>query len=113
LTERGGRLFYHPGIRIFHAVTEERAEPSFFYKRYYWGGITDYVMARTLRGIRFQHIDQSGEPGSRARRLITNFYHALGLFESSDKVIQSRIYLSYVIGRIVAMLKYGWKRVEH
>ena len=40
-----------PDVRIFHYVAKERTEPEFFYKRYYWGGITDYIMSRTLKDV--------------------------------------------------------------
>ena len=44
----GGFLYYHPGVCIRHFVSAERTKPSWFYKRYYWGGVSDYIMRKTL-----------------------------------------------------------------
>jgi len=108
----GGKLYYHPGIRIFHFVPRERMLPAFFYRRYYWGGITDYLMSKTLQGISFKHIAQPETDGSLVGRLLKNTINALGLFRSESDTLQSRIYLSYVIGHLVAVLKFGWRRLD-
>ncbi len=109
LQARGGKLFYHPGIKIFHFVAKERTEPSFFYRRYYWGGVTDYIMSRTLQGVSFEHIAQSGQPGSKMSRALANGFNSLGLSRAESKTFQGRIYISYVLGQLAAMLKYGWR----
>jgi glycosyltransferase involved in cell wall biosynthesis len=107
----GGRLYYHPGIRIFHYVTRERTKPAFFYRRYYWGGVTDYIMSKTLHDLPFEHIAQPEENGSQMGRLVANGIRALGVFYPEEKRIQSRIYMSYVLGRLVAVVKYGWRKI--
>lgn len=112
LKAMGGKLYYHPGIRIFHFVPRERTMPAFFYRRYYWGGITDYLMSKTLQGLTFEHIAQPGENGSQIGRLLSNSFNALGFFRSESDTLQSRIYLSYVIGHLVAVIKYGWRRLD-
>ncbi len=112
LKAMGGNLYYHPGIRIFHFVPQERTIPAFFYRRYYWGGITDYLMSKTLQGFSFEHIAQPEKSGSQLGRLLKNSITALGLFRSESAVLQSRIYISYVIGRLVAVLKFGWRRLD-
>ncbi len=112
LKAMGGRLYYHPGIRIFHFVPRERTIPGFFYRRYYWGGITDYLMSKTLQGVTFEHIAQPGNKGSQVGRLLKNCIKALGVSRSKADTLQSRIYLSYVIGQIVAFLRFGWRRFE-
>ncbi|NQT02512.1 MAG: glycosyltransferase family 2 protein [Planctomycetes bacterium] len=45
---QGGSLYYHPGVCIRHFVPTERITPQWFYKRYYWGGISDYIMFKTF-----------------------------------------------------------------
>lgn len=107
-----GRLFYHPGIRIYHFVPKERTEPSFFYRRYYWGGITDYIMSKTLEKIQYDTIAEDIEEGGRLKRLLSKCIGALGLFTNSDEKIRSRIYLAYVFGWLVAVLKYGWRKMD-
>ena len=109
LQARGGRLYYHPDIRIFHFVAKERTEPSFFYRRYYWGGVTDYIMSRTLEGVSFEHIAQSSQSGSKIVRVLANSIDSLGLSRAEGKTFQGRIYMSYVLGQLAAMLKYGWR----
>jgi glycosyltransferase involved in cell wall biosynthesis len=107
-----GRLYYHPGICIFHAVPEERTRPSFFYRRYYWGGITDYIMSKTLEDVAYESIAGDGAGESRLKRLLLRTVQATGLFTPSVKKIQSRIYLAYVLGRLVAVVKYGWRKMD-
>lgn len=108
----GGKLFYHPDVRIHHYVAKERTVPGFFYKRYYWGGITDYIMSRTLQGVSFEHINQEDNSGSRISRLLYHIINALGIFRSENTKIQSRIYMSYVLGQIMALIKYSWRTSE-
>ena len=112
LKAMGGKLFYHPGISIFHYVARERIQPVFFYKRYYWGGITDYIMTRSLKNIAFEHIGQKQVKDSKLLRLLANIWNAAGLSSTEGKKIQSRIYLSYVFGWLTAIIKYGWRKSE-
>ena len=101
-----GRLYYHPGVKIHHYVGKERTDPGFFYKRYYWGGITDYIMSRTLQNVSFEHISQENSSGSRIGRFLSHGFSSVWPFRSEDKKVQSRIYLSYVMGQLVALIKY-------
>lgn len=114
LKSLGGKLFYHPDVRIFHFVGKERTKPQFFYKRYYWGGITDYLMSRTLKDeeVSFEHIDQEQNDESQVGRLIINIMKSAGLFVSENEKIKSRIYMSYVFGWLVAVSKFGWRKLE-
>jgi glucosyl-dolichyl phosphate glucuronosyltransferase len=113
LKSMGGQMFYHPGIRIHHFVAKERTVPAFFYKRYYWGGITDYLMTKTLQNVSYAPIaqDQVAE-SSQLGRLIKNSLFSTGLFISEQKTVRSRIYLAYVIGWLTAVVKYGWCRID-
>ncbi len=108
----GGHFYYNPGVCVDHHVSAERITPEYFYRRYYWGGITDYIMARTLQGIPSQIISANGAGGSRLTRLSNNLIRSAGLFVDSEVKIQSRIYMSYVAGQLAALLKYGWRNVE-
>lgn len=112
LKAQGGRLYYHPGILIHHFVPMERAVPNFFYKRYYWGGITDFIMSRTLHGLPFEHINQESEKSSRISRLMSHSLMSLGMGISEGQKIQGRIYMSYVAGQLFAALKYGWRNLD-
>lgn len=111
LKSKGGKFYYHPLVRVNHHVSEERVTEEYFYKRYYWGGITDHLMSRTLKGIPSQIVTEDGIENSRLKRLLTNFLCSFGILAAEDKAIQSRIYMSYVAGHIVALLRYGWKNV--
>lgn len=103
---RGGRLYYHPEIRMRHDVPAERVQPAFFYRRYYWGGITDAVIRRTLR----EHLPATADaalptalsnagtrPRDTVRRALRHAAAAAGL-ASLDNRIRGRIYLAYVLG---------------
>ena len=108
LRAMNGHLYYHPGIRIFHFVPVERMEPQFFYRRYYWGGITDYIMSKTLKDVSYQAIAEPEEKqGSTLLRLLKNLGRAIGLSRNRGAVIRSRIYLAYVYGWLVAKVKYS------
>ena len=108
----GGRLYYHPGVKIHHYVPKERTNPDFFYKRYYWGGITDFIMSRTLQGVEFKPVSQGSESTSRLGRVVSHGFNALGILGPEERKIQSRIYLSYVVGHLMALIKYGKKNSE-
>ena len=102
---RQGRLYYHPAIRMLHDVPPERVRPAFFYRRYYWGGITDTVIRRTLR----EHLPGAGAAlptamsrgGTRTRdtlrRALPRIVAAAGV-ATRDNRIRGRIYLAYVLG---------------
>jgi len=100
----GGKLYYHPDVRIFHFIPKERIEPSFYYRRYYWGGRTDYIMSRTLKYIAYEPVTQKSHETSSFCRLIRSFMMASGLFVSKTDKIHSRIYLSYVLGWVSQIL---------
>jgi glycosyltransferase involved in cell wall biosynthesis len=110
----GGRLYYHPGICIFHSVPKERTQPSFFYRRYYWGGITDYIMSKTLAAVSYETVaqDEESTEGSRLKRVLVKSFQAVGLFVSREETIRSRIYICYVCGWLMAVVKYGFRKMD-
>ncbi len=103
IEEDGGKLYYHPGITIYHWVSKERVQPKWFYRRYYWGGVSDYFMNKTLanragpKGLHRERNDLSEEQG-RWTRIISNLINSLGFFSTREDTVQARIYLSYVFG---------------
>ncbi|HMP77509.1 MAG TPA: glycosyltransferase [Kiritimatiellia bacterium] len=106
LEAAGHRLFYHPGVRMLHAVPEERLRPDFFQRRYYWGGITDELIRRSLAGLPAAPplpsaaVTGHAGPVHSALRLIRNAVAAAG-FAGQTRRIRGRIYWSYVWGRLV------------
>ena len=109
LEAAGGRLYYHPDVMILHNVPEERTKPSWFYRRFYWGGVSDHII-QSLTGGRCQTKARSSKDevfptGSRWGRLLNNCRHALGIFSTSTNTIRSRANLSYYLGRIIATTK--------
>ncbi|MFC1832570.1 glycosyltransferase family 2 protein, partial [Thermodesulfobacteriota bacterium] len=107
-----GAFYYHPEIHVRHLVARVRTTPAYFYRRYYWGGITDYIMARTLQGMPSQMTSATEETNSRLGRLLSHSLKSTGIDTPQDKTIQSRIYMSYVVGQVVALLKYGWRKLD-
>ena len=108
LEARGGRLYYHPAIRMRHDVPEERVQPAFFYRRYYWGGITDAVIRRTLRerlpaaaaaALPSAMSSAEARPGATFRRALRQTL-AAGGFGARSARIRGRIYLAYVFGAL-------------
>ncbi len=107
----GGSFYYHPGVKVNHHVAAFRVKPTYFYRRYYWGGVTDYIMAKTLRDVPAQYMAKQPEQ-SQLTRLITNIFRCSGLFSSYDTAVASRIYMAYVIGWLRAAVKFSWRNVD-
>lgn len=108
---RGGFLYYHPGITIHHWVGRERLQPTWFYRRYFWGGVSDFVMNKTLMAETGPREEiNPGSPSAiekgRWKRLLSNLGHSMGIFSSKSQVIHGRIYLAYVLGHLLGM--YRW-----
>lgn len=111
----GETLHYHPGICIHHFVGRERTEAKWFYKRYFWGGVTDYFMSRTLQYVpktTDDNIVMDGTPGHGRKilRLAKNAVLSLGMGMSFSRTISARIYMAYVFGRLYGV--FHWKRSE-
>jgi glycosyltransferase involved in cell wall biosynthesis len=100
LQSRGERLYYHPDIHILHDAHPDRIHPRWFYKRYYWGGKSDKVMAMALRGLEHPDLVLEKAEGSRWVRLTRNLTHAV-VHPDRGKRIRARVYLSYVAGRLL------------
>ncbi len=114
--QAGGTLYYHPGICIHHFVSRERASTAWFYKRYFWGGVTDTIMARTLRSTHIERVDNIAGSVVNGRirkvaRLSENVACSLGMGLSSSRTIRARIYLAYVFGRLYGMY-YGKRYMQ-
>lgn len=99
LQSQGGKLFYHPDIHILHDAHPDRIHPKWFYKRYYWGGRSDTVMAKALDGLDHPDLVLEEATGSPVLRLLSNLVQAV-LHPSQSKRIRARVYLSYVAGRL-------------
>lgn len=109
----GERLFYHPGIKIYHYVGHERVQPRWFYRRYYWGGISDTFMAKSMDAAleELAHTEDGPEGSSGVlKRVVSNTMASTGLWGGETRRIKSRIYLSYVVGRILG--HYYWLREQ-
>ena len=113
----GGFLYYHPGVCIRHFVSAKRTKPSWFYRRYYWGGVSDYIMGKTLNSKSFQNdIHTEGRSNRNRRkeqisRVMRNSRHSLGLFSSREERIYGRIYMSYVFGWFVSLFRWHFQRL--
>lgn len=109
LEAAGGSLYYHSGVRIHHFVPKERTRPVWFYRRYYWGGISDFFMRQTLAGAALPQAGQVGgqERCGRVRRLLRNLARAAGLFSSRSAAIHARIYLCYVVGYLIGFCRWN------
>jgi len=107
----GGIIYYHPDVSIWHFVPKERTRPIWFYRRYYWGGVSDYVMEKTLNSKGRLHDMKTGEAFNSNRkeqitRVIRNSRHSLGLFSSKKERIYGRIYMSYVLGWFAGLFRW-------
>lgn len=106
----GGFLYYHPEVTVRHFVPAARVIPSWFYRRYFWGGVTDFVMQKSLAHGVEKGSEVSLQPigtlQSRMDRLIRYSWKAIGIRVTPDKKIQARIYVSYVFGWMFGVLRW-------
>ena len=123
IEDSGGVIWYHPDVSVKHFVPIERTSPAWFYKRYYWGGISDYIMAKSAGSdVNEGQVDAGERIAStrgesmqerrldQVRRLLSNMLYSTGIFSSGSKAIASRIYMSYVAGWCVAAFRYNLTR---
>lgn len=95
--ERGFCLWYNPHAIVQHFVPRERTHPSWFYRRFFWGGVSDYVQAYTaVRAISLPQ--DTADP--LYRRVLKNFWLATGMTLKKRDAVTGRIYLSYAMGRL-------------
>jgi len=111
---KGGLLYYYPGIAVRHWVGKERIQAKWFYRRYYWGGVSDYIMDRTLtedekRRNKHSAADNQAQ-SSLPVRVIRNLFLATGVTCSAKKTIHSRIYLSYIVGWLTGTVRWRTKK---
>jgi glucosyl-dolichyl phosphate glucuronosyltransferase len=111
LTDQGGLLYYHPRVRIRHHVEPDRLKTGWFYRRYYWGGYTDALMMRTLRGSGHDRRIGAAQAGGKAirrgdqvRRLLGNLARAAGFCASAQGRVLGRVYMAYVAGRVAGSI---------
>ncbi|HEA65664.1 MAG TPA: glycosyltransferase [Desulfobacterales bacterium] len=112
---KGGYFYYHSDISIWHHVPVERVKPSWFYRRYYWGGITDFFMNKSLEDFK-RNSPLSSKPFSeienrlnQVKRFSKNTLWSFGFGPSPNEKIWGRIYLSYCFGYLMGAAKY-WQR---
>lgn len=94
----GGFLYYHPEVRVRHYVPTERSRPAWFYRRYFWGGVSDFFMRRTLTGTSTGTGGSPSDTEGRSSRLMRNLACSFGLGVTKTRTIHARIYLAYVAG---------------
>jgi GT2 family glycosyltransferase len=114
LRKEGGYLFYEPGVSMLHHVTPDRTRPAWFYRRYFWGGVSDVILQNTTpSGSVKSDTGSVAGPSHRnvVSRVATNFIAAIGMARMPRR-IQARIYLAYVFGWLLAktgILRYNLK----
>jgi glycosyltransferase involved in cell wall biosynthesis len=104
LRKAGGYLFYEPGVSMRHHVTPDRTKPAWFYRRYFWGGVSDVILHRTAPSGSVKSNTGSVAGSSRGNsvtRMTTNLIAAMGLAPLPRR-IQARIYLAYALGWLLA-----------
>ncbi len=105
----GGMLYYHPDVTVRHFVPADRVKTSWFYRRYFWGGVTDCFMKKTLsqKGLTEEVVQLPIDSQQcQMSRLLGNILPAAGLSLSVTKTIHARIYISYVLGWLFGMVRW-------
>ena len=83
----------------------DRLQPRWFYRRYWWGGYSDAVMARALHDVQYVPVGGEVSKDSQFMRLVQNTVAAMSLSSDPARRIRGRIYLSYVMGSIVGKIR--------
>ena len=110
IEQAGGYIYYVPAAAVRHRVTLERTRPAWFYRRYFWGGVSDALVRRTAPadGATVAAEPVAGPVHRRPwARAILNLFAALGLARAPDR-IRARIYIAYVLGW--CLTRAGWRR---
>ncbi len=115
---KGYSLYYNPHAAIRHFVPRERNQPAWFFRRYFWGGVSDYIQKRSAlknrpnrkRNRREQAVQYS-EYGM-TERMIRNVIDAFGIASNKDKIIRGRIYWCYVIGFLSGFFYWSMNRKD-
>lgn len=105
----GGTLLYVAGAGVGHVVAPERMRPRWFYRRYFWAGVSDVLMRRRLPpgGTAAASGSVSGNAlRNRWLRLAYNGVASLDPF-SVVRRIPARVYWCYVAGFLMARLRQG------
>ena len=110
----GGLLYYHPDVTVRHYVPAARVVPSWFYRRYFWGGVTDCFMQKTLVADAELATTTLKQPDAefvaRVTRVLRNFWKSFGIAVTAEKKIQARIYVSYVFGWFYGVVR--WRNMK-
>jgi len=111
IEREGGFLFYHPRACIHHHVAAERGRAGWFCRRYFWGGVSDTVMWRTLPPGEASQPSPGGvvagpEHGGRLLRVLSNaLWSLVPLCVAPRRVVPARIYMAYVAGRFWGLFR--------
>lgn len=107
IEQNSGYLFYAPAAGVQHLVPAARTQPWWFYHRFFWGGVTDVLLSRTVQATSAsikQTIVAGPQRGGALTRLLCNSVAATGFAATHSRRIQGRIYMTYVLGWLWAKL---------
>jgi glycosyltransferase involved in cell wall biosynthesis len=108
IEQAGEYLFYAPTASVQHFVPISRTQPRWFYKRFFWGGVSDVLLSRSAHATSpsVKHGPVAGpQTGGVLLRLICNSAAAMGFAATRGRRIQARIYMAYVLGWLWAKLR--------
>lgn len=107
IEQAGGYLFYAPAAGVQHFVSAARTQPRWFYRRFFWGGVSDVLLSRTVQSTpSIKQTTVAGpQKGGTLVRLLCNSAAAIGIAANHNRRIQGRIYMAYVLGWLWARLR--------
>jgi GT2 family glycosyltransferase len=105
------RIWYCPGMAVRHFVPRARMAPAWFYKRYFWGGVSDCLMRRMISDKQSRAAKAEAPPafvtlGEKLKRVFSYGWHALGLLSTQAETVYGRVYFSYAFGWLAARAGY-------
>jgi len=104
-------IWYCPAMAVQHFVPSQRLQPKWFYRRYYWGGISDALMKQGKTGNGSSSAGDAGHPSmvaalkGKLKRLVFNAWCALGGGSKAEAVF-GRVYFSYAVGWLAVKAGY-------
>jgi glycosyltransferase involved in cell wall biosynthesis len=107
IEQTGGYLFYAPAAGVQHFVPAARIQPRWFYRRFFWGGVSDVILSRIVQATSAsikQTTVAGPQKGGALARLLCNSAAAMGFAVTHGRRIQGRIYMAYVLGWLWAKI---------
>ena len=96
-----------PGAQVAHHVTPDRLQPSWFLKRSWWQGVSDYYREQRLQKSTSQQVQQGSD------RLLRGLFKAIRHIHQPALCFDNFVYAYGQIGYLKAVLQHPPDQADH